>query len=188
MGTEVSEFESDFAKKFGSDFSVMFNSGSSANLGLLAGLKYMKNSKLNDGDEILVPAVSWSTTYYPIHQLNMKLSFVDIDLDTLNIDTNRIEDAITPKTKAIFAVNLLGNPCDFEKLYTIADKYNLLLIEDNCESMGAKYKEKFTGSHQRWQSYLGLTPRKLMMPLSNLEQGLHCLKQWWQKLTGIEIQ
>jgi CDP-6-deoxy-D-xylo-4-hexulose-3-dehydrase len=146
MGTEVSEFESDFAKKFGSDFSVMFNSGSSANLGLLAGLKYMKNSKLNDGDEILVPAVSWSTTYYPIHQLNMKLSFVDIDLDTLNIDTNRIEDAITPKTKAIFAVNLLGNPCDFEELYTIADKYNLLLIEDNCESMGAKYKEKFTGT------------------------------------------
>ncbi len=146
MGTEVKEFEIDFAKKFGCEFSVMFNSGSSANLGLLAGLRYMKNSKFYDGDEIIVPAVSWSTTYYPVHQLNMKLSFVDIDLDTLNIDPNKIENAITPKTKAIFAVNLLGNPCDFNKLVEIANKYDLIIIEDNCESMGAKFQEKFTGT------------------------------------------
>jgi CDP-6-deoxy-D-xylo-4-hexulose-3-dehydrase len=106
----------------------------------------MKNSNLHDGDEVIVPAVSWSTTYYPIHQLNLKLSFVDIDIETLNISIDKIKESITPRTKVIFAVNLLGNPCQFAELIEICNEYNLILIEDNCESMGAKYAGKFTGN------------------------------------------
>lgn len=146
MGSEVRAYESEFAEKLGSKYAVMSNSGSSANLLAIAGLKYMKDSRLTEGDEIIVPAVSWSTTYYPVHQLGFRLSFVDIDSETLNIDPQRILDAITPKTRAIFAVNLLGNPCDLVELSKIADKHNLILIEDNCESLGACINSKYTGT------------------------------------------
>jgi CDP-6-deoxy-D-xylo-4-hexulose-3-dehydrase len=146
MGPEVAEFEKQFAKYIGTKYAVMFNSGSSANLGLIAGLKYMKDSPIKPGDHIIVPAVSWSTTYYPVNQCDFILDFVDIDTQTLNIDTKLVESAITPKTKAIFAVNLLGNPADLVELKKIADKHNILLIEDNCESLGAEINNKKTGS------------------------------------------
>ena len=124
----------------------MLNSGSSANLLAIASLIIDEETDLNQGDEVIVPAVSWSTTFSPISQYGLKLRFVDIDLNTLNIDENLIENAITKKTKAIFAVNLLGNACNFKKLRDLCDKYNLLLLEDNCESLGAKYDNKFTGT------------------------------------------
>jgi CDP-6-deoxy-D-xylo-4-hexulose-3-dehydrase len=146
MGPEVAEFEKQFAKYIGTKYAVMFNSGSSANLGILAALRYMKDSSIKPGDHIIVPAVSWSTTYYPVNQCDFILDFVDIDLQTLNIDTKLVESAITPKTKAIFAVNLLGNPADLVELKKIANKYNILLIEDNCESLGAEINNKKTGS------------------------------------------
>ena len=146
MGPEVKKFESQFAKYIGTKYAVMFNSGSSANLGMLAALRYMKNSPIKPGDHIIVPAVSWSTTFYPVNQCDFVLDFVDIDLQTLNIATNLVEAAITPKTKAIFAVNLLGNPADLVELKKIAERNNLLLIEDNCESLGAEINNKKTGS------------------------------------------
>ena len=144
MGPKTKEFEEKFAKYFGSKYAVMVNSGSSANLIAIAALFYA--GRLKKGDEVIVPAVSWSTTYYPLHQYQLKLKFVDIDMDTLNIDINQIEEAISDKTKAIFAVNLLGNPNDFSIIIDICNKYNLLLIEDNCEALGAKYKGKYTGN------------------------------------------
>jgi CDP-6-deoxy-D-xylo-4-hexulose-3-dehydrase len=146
MGPKVAEFEKQFAKYIGTKYAVMFNSGSSANLGLIAGLKYMKGTPLKPGDHIIVPSVSWSTTYYPVNQCDFILDFVDIDSQTLNIDVKLAESAITPKTKAIFAVNLLGNPADLVELKKIADKHNILLIEDNCESLGAEINNKKTGS------------------------------------------
>ena len=106
MGKEVLEFEQAFAEYVGTKHAVMFNSGSSANLGLIAAARYMKNPILQPGDEVIVPAVSWSTTYYPVHQQELVLSFVDIEIDTLNIDLKKVEEAITSKTRAIFAVNL----------------------------------------------------------------------------------
>ena len=145
MGEKTKAFEEKFAKYFGSKYAIMVNSGSSANLLAIAALVY--SDKLHKGDEIIVPAVSWSTTYYPLSQYNLKLKFVDIDLETLNIDITKIEQAITKKTKAIFAVNLLGNPNDFDKLIDICSKYNLLLIEDNCEALGAKYNNKYCGTY-----------------------------------------
>ena len=146
MGPRVKEFEDAFAKLFGARYAVMVNSGSSANLIAIAAVFYMPNSPLRAGDEVLVPAVSWSTTYYPVHQLGLTLSFVDIDPHTLNVDLKKLEASITPRTRAIFAVNLLGNPNDFEALQAICKKHDLILIEDNCESMGAVFEGRQAGT------------------------------------------
>ena len=146
MGPFVFEFEKKFAEYFGAKYAIMVNSGSSANLLAIGALRYKTENPLIEGDEIIVPAVSWSTTYYPVNQFNFKLKFVDIDYSSLNINVNKIVDAITPRTRAIFAVNLLGNPCDMEALQKICQEHNLYLIEDNCESMGAKHDGKYTGT------------------------------------------
>lgn len=143
MGPKVAEYEKLFAEKFGADYAVMSNSGSSANLLAIAALIY--SGKLKKGDEILVTAVSWSTTYFPLSQYGLTIRFVDIDLDTLNIDTNKLEKAITQNTKGIMAVNLLGNPNDYTRILEICHTHDLILIEDNCESMGAEYGGTKTG-------------------------------------------
>ncbi|WP_243166239.1 DegT/DnrJ/EryC1/StrS family aminotransferase [Acetobacterium fimetarium] len=144
MGKEVEEYEHQFSEKVGTTHAVMSNSGSSANLLAIAALVY--SGKLSQGDEVIVPAVSWSTTYFPLCQYNLKLKFIDIDKDTLNIDVTQIEEAISEKTKAIFAVNLLGNPNDYEKIMKICKNRNLILIEDNCEALGGQYADKKLGT------------------------------------------
>ena len=146
MGPEVEAFEKEFARFFGSKFAVMSNSGSSANLLAIAALFHSKRHDISAGDEVIVPAVSWSTTYYPLHQYGLKMKFVDIDQKTLNIDLEKLEEAITEKTKMVLAVNLLGNPMDFERLQEICERNSLILIEDNCESMGARFEGKFAGT------------------------------------------
>jgi len=148
MGANVQAFECDFAKYVRSKHCVMVNSGSSAILLMVAALFYTKNPllKLNRGDEVVVPAVSWSTTYYPLYQYGLRIKFVDIDLNTLNYDLNQLEQAVTDKTRAIMAVNLLGNPNDFGRIQRIIGGRNIVLMEDNCESMGAKYEGKHAGT------------------------------------------
>ena len=131
MGDEVAQFEKNFAKYFGSKYAVMVNSGSSANLLMTAALFYTKNSKLNlkRGDEIIVPAVSWSTTYAPLYQYGLHLKFVDIDLETLNYDIAALELAISNNTRAIMAVNLLGNPNDFKAINEIIIDKDIVLVD-----------------------------------------------------------
>lgn len=146
MGDSVAQFEENFSKFVGSQYAVMVNSGSSANLLAVAALFYTKNPKLKRGDEVIVPAVSWSTTYYPLYQYGLKLKFVDVDLQTLNFDLEQLKLAVSEKTKMILAVNLLGNPNDFDLIKSIIGDRNILLMEDNCESMGAEYKGKQTGT------------------------------------------
>lgn len=146
MGKKVAQFEQDFAKFVDSKYAVMTSSGSTANLIATAALFYTKNNKLQRGDEVIVPAVSWSTTYYPLHQYGLKLKFVDIDLHTLNYDLEALKDAISDKTKMIMCVNLLGNPNDFDAIKTIIGDRNIILLEDNCESMGAEYNGKQAGT------------------------------------------
>jgi CDP-6-deoxy-D-xylo-4-hexulose-3-dehydrase len=148
MGANVQAFERDFAQYISSRYCVMVNSGSSANLLMVAALFYTKNPllKLKRGDEVIVPAVSWSTTYYPLYQYGLKIKFVDIDLNTLNYDLDQLEQAVTDKTRAIMAVNLLGNPNDFDRIQTIIGGRNIVLMEDNCESMGAAYQGKMAGT------------------------------------------
>lgn len=148
MGPRVAAFEKSFAEAVGSKYCVMVNSGSSANLVMVAALFYTSDEsrRLKPGDEVIVPAVSWSTTYYPLHQYGLKLKFVDIDPHTLNMDISAVRSAVTPRTKAIFAVNLLGNPCDFAALQGIAREHSLTLLEDNCESMGATFEGRQAGT------------------------------------------
>lgn len=148
MGEHVKAFEHDFSKYIGSKYCVMVNSGSSAILLMCAALFYTKNSKLKlkRGDEVIVPAVSWSTTYYPLYQYGLKIKFVDINLETLNYDLGQLESAVTDKTRAIMAVNLLGNPNDFARINQIIGGRDIVLIEDNCESMGAKFEGKHAGT------------------------------------------
>lgn len=144
MGERVKKFEKEFVEKFGAKYAVMSNSGSSANLLAIAALVYSK--RLKAGDEVIVPAVSWSTTFFPLAQYNLKLKFVDINAETLNIDIEKLKNAISEKTKAIFAVNLLGNPNQFKEILDICEQNNIILLEDNCESMGANYGGKKLGT------------------------------------------
>lgn len=146
MGREVREFEGKFADYFGTKFAVMSNSGSSANLLAMAAVKYSKEYGKDDRDEVIVPAVSWSTTYYPITQLGYKLRFVDVDLSSLNATPSAIQAAINNRTAGIFAVNLLGNPSNLEAISNLASEAGIFLLEDNCESMGAKIGTKFSGT------------------------------------------
>lgn len=146
MGPAVKEFEQEFATFFGAQHAVMVNSGSSANLLALAAAVVNPSVDLNAGDEVIVPAVSWATTFYPVSQLGLTLKFVDVDIDTLNLDLDEVEKAVTSKTKAVFAVNLLGNPVDYVRLVALCEQHGLLLLEDNCESMGATIDGKAAGT------------------------------------------
>ncbi|WP_430259406.1 DegT/DnrJ/EryC1/StrS family aminotransferase [Neorhizobium sp. IRS_2294] len=146
MGENVATYERQFADYFGSKYALMVSSGSTANLLMVAALFFTKNPKLKRGDEVIVPAVSWSTTYYPFHQYGLKLVFVDIDPNTLNIDLNKLRAAITDKTKAICLVNLLGNPNDFDAVSAIIGDRDIAVLEDNCESMGARFRGKQAGT------------------------------------------
>ena len=146
MSNCVRQYESEFASYFGSKYAVMTSSGSTANLIMTAALFFRKQNKLKRGDEIIVPAVSWSTTYFPLQQYGLKVKFVDIDLDTLNYDLVALEKAISDSTKVIMTVNLLGNPNDFNALSRIIADRNILVLEDNCESMGATFQGKQCGT------------------------------------------
>ncbi|MBV8889165.1 MAG: DegT/DnrJ/EryC1/StrS family aminotransferase [Alphaproteobacteria bacterium] len=146
MSDEVAQFEREFADYFGMKHAVMVNSGSSANLIAVAALFYKSERPLQRGDEVIVPAVSWSTTYHPLQQYGLKLRFVDIELDTLNIDAAMLEAALTPRTRAVMAVSILGNPCALDAIRRFCDAHDLYLIEDNCESMDAEIAGRKTGT------------------------------------------
>jgi CDP-4-dehydro-6-deoxyglucose reductase, E1 len=144
MGKKVKQFEQDFAKYIGMKHAIMVNSGSSANLLALEAL--VAQGRLKKGDEIITPAVTWATTVFPIANVGAVPVIVDVELDTFDINPKEIEKAITPKTKAIMLVHLLGNPCKMQEIIRIALQNNLIIIEDACESHGAEYYGKKTGS------------------------------------------
>jgi len=148
MGSKVQLFEKLFAEYIGVKYALMVNSGSSANLLALAILSnpLLGNDRIQENDEIITPAITWSTTVYPIANIHAKPVFVDVDPTNYNIDTKNIEDAITKKTKAILPVHLLGNPCNMNEIKRIANKNDLYLVEDCCEALGAKVNNKQVGS------------------------------------------
>lgn len=144
MGQRVSAYEEAFARKFGSRHAVMVNSGSSANLAAIAALVY--SGRIHAGDEAVVPAVSWSTTYFPLCQFGLKLVFVDVDADTFCMSVSQLKQAVTEKTKLVVAVNLLGNASEFREIQEICKSAGAVLMEDNCEAMGAVYEGKQLGT------------------------------------------
>jgi CDP-6-deoxy-D-xylo-4-hexulose-3-dehydrase len=146
LGERVRRFEEAFATRFGVKYALMVNSGSSANLLGVAALSYRKHRPLQRGDEVIVPAISWATTYHPLQQYGLRLRFLDIERDTLNIDTAQLAAALTPRTRMVLAVSILGNPCNFDVLRSFCNAHDLVLFEDNCESMGAEFAGKPTGT------------------------------------------
>ena len=146
MGPSVQQFEEDFARKFGIKHALMVSSGSAANLVGVAALFYKKERPLQRGDEVIVPSISWATTYYPLQQYGLRLRFVDVDLHTLNIDVTQLARALTPRTRMVVAVSILGNPCALDVLRAFCDRHGLYLLEDNCESMGATLSGKACGT------------------------------------------
>ena len=173
LSKETKNFEKQFTVKLKSNYSLMVNSGSSANLLALQCLinPYRKN-RLMKGDEIIIPTLCWSTSLWPIVQSNLKPVFVDINPNTLNIDEQQLERKITHKTKAILLVNVLGNSCDMNKIMKIKKKYNLILIEDNCESLGSKYKNKYLGTYGDFSSFSFYSSHQI----SSGEGGMICCK------------
>jgi len=146
MGEKVREFEERFAQYFGMKYAVMTNSGSSANLIAVASLFYKKENPLKRGDEVVVPCISWATTFHPLQQYGLKMKFVDIDLHTLNCDIEELKKVVTEQTKMIIAVSILGNPCQFDEITQLCNENDIILFEDNCESMGAKFNGRYTGT------------------------------------------
>jgi CDP-6-deoxy-D-xylo-4-hexulose-3-dehydrase len=150
-GENVYKFENAFAKMFGVKFAQMVNSGSSANLVLIAALK--KYFGWEDGDEIIVSPVGFPTTISTLVQNNLVPVFVDIEYDTLNFDINKIEEKITPKTKGIFVSPVLGNAPDMDFLAELCEKHNLKLIGDSCDSLGSKWDGKHLSDYYvAWSS------------------------------------
>ena len=168
MGNEVALFEQEFAHSVGAKYAVMVNSGSSANLIAIAALVLDPKQKLCAGDEVIVPALSWATTYFPLHQYGLKLTFVDIDRHTLNYDLTVLESAISKKTRAVVAVNILGNPNFLTEIKALCEERDLILFEDNCESLGAKYDERHAGTFGK----IGTFSTFFSHHISTMEGGL----------------
>lgn len=154
MGPKVLTFEREFIERFGWTHGVMVNSGSSANLLALAALANPDTADgLKPGDEVIVPALSWSTTVWPVIQMGLVPVVVDIDPVTFNIDPAAIERAIGPKTRAVMIVPVYGNPCAMDAITDICHRHSLTLIEDCCEALGAFYDGKALGQFGRVGTY-----------------------------------
>ena len=142
------EFEKTLARFLTTQHVLTCNSGSSANLLALTALTshLLKDKALKAGDEVITCATGFPTTINPILINNLVPVFLDVDIPSYNMDVTKLEEAITPKTKAIMVAHTLGNPFDLEKIKAIADKYNLFLVEDTCDALGAEYNGQKVGT------------------------------------------
>ena len=144
-GEVCAKFEREFGKHINSKYSFFCNSGSSANLLLIAACKEYFGWK--DGDEIIVSAVGFPTTVSSLVQNGLKPVFIDIEWDSLNFDLDKIKSKITEKTKAIFLSPVLGNPPDMDKIVSITESNKIVLLLDNCDSLGSKWKGRFLNEY-----------------------------------------
>lgn len=141
MGKNVREMESRVATLFDKPYGLMVNSGSSANY--LA----VEIMNLPEGSEVITPALTFSTTVAPLVRNKLIPAFVDVEEGTYNIDADKVEEMITPKTKALMIPNLIGNLPDWDKLKALADKYNLIVLEDSADTLGGTINGKSSGSY-----------------------------------------
>jgi CDP-6-deoxy-D-xylo-4-hexulose-3-dehydrase len=147
MGGVTAAFEAEWSAWLGVAASIMVNSGSSANLLALSALAQPGlPSGLRPGDEVILPAVAWSTTVFPVIQVGCVPVFVDVDRDTLNLDPAAVEASVGPRTRAIIVVHLLGNPCDMDRIGAVARRHGLWVVEDCCEAHGARIGGRKVGT------------------------------------------
>lgn len=147
-GRFANTFEADFAKYFGANRALLVNSGSSANLVAFYALTSPKLGEraIKPGDEVITVAAGFPTTVNPIIQFGAIPVFIDVDIATHNVKSDMIEAAVSPKTKAIMIAHSLGNPFDLDEVMRVAKKYNLWVVEDDCDSLGATYNGQKTGT------------------------------------------
>jgi dTDP-4-amino-4,6-dideoxygalactose transaminase len=154
MNAETLKFEKAFAKKLSVNYAVMVNSGSSANLlSTFAACNPLRKNRFKRGDEVIVPALCWPTSLWPLYQAGLKIKFIDVDPKTLNIDADNLISKINKKTKVITLVNILGISANNEKIVNYAKKNNIIVIEDNCEGLGAKLNNKHLGTFGDFGTY-----------------------------------
>jgi CDP-6-deoxy-D-xylo-4-hexulose-3-dehydrase len=164
-GRFAKQFEAEFAKFLGVKHCILTNSGSSANLLAISALTSPKlgERRLKPGDEVITVAAAFPTTVNPIIQNNLVPFFLDVDVGTYNIQADKVEEALSEKTKAIFLAHTLGNPFDLNKISEICEKYNLWLIEDNCDALGSKYNGKYTGTFGHIATFSFYPPHHITM-------------------------
>ena len=164
-GRYAKQFETDFAEFLGVKHCLLTNSGSSANLLAVSALTSPKlgEKRLKPGDEVITVAAAFPTTVNPIIQNNLIPVFVDVNLGTYNIQADKIEDAISDKTRAIFIAHTLGNPFDLTTVIKIAEKYDLWVIEDNCDALGSKYNGQYTGTFGHIATFSFYPPHHMTM-------------------------
>lgn len=156
MGKNVENFEKEFANYVGSKHAIMVNSGSSANLlamAVLSNFKYKNGFK--KGDKIIIPTICWSTSVWPVVQMGLVPVFVDININTLNADVEKVEELLKNdnEIKGMVVVHILGNTTNMKKLLDLKQEYNLIFLEDTCESLGSKYDDKFLGTFGECGTY-----------------------------------
>ena len=173
MSTMTEKFEKNFIKKIKSNYALMVNSGSSANLlAMQCLINPYRKKKLQKGDEVLIPAVCWPTSLWPIIQCGLKPVFVDVDKKNFNIDLNDLKKKISKKSKALMLVHVLGISTNMSELLKILKRKKIILIEDTCESIGAKYKNKFLGTFGEFSSFSFYYSHQI----SSVEGGMVCCK------------
>ena len=147
MGEKTRIFEKNFAKKLNTKYALMVNSGSSANLlSAFASCNPLRKNRFKKGDHAIMQSLCWPTSLWPLIQAGLKVNFVDIDSKTLNVKADELIKKITKKTKVILLINVLGLSSDIEKIRNFCNLKKIILIEDNCEALGAKFNRKYLGT------------------------------------------
>ena len=171
MSKVTKKFEKTFSKKMKTPYSLMVNSGSSANLlAFQCLINPYRKKRLKKGDEVLIPSICWSTSFWPIIQSGLKPVFVDVDRENYNIDLKDLKNKISNKTRALMLIHVLGVCTNMDKLMKILNKNNIILIEDTCESIGAKYKNKFLGTFGDFSTFSFYFSHQI----SSIEGGMIC--------------
>jgi len=171
MSKVTKKFEKTFSKKIKIPYSLMVNSGSSANLlAFQCLINPYRKKRLKHGDEVLIPSICWSTSLWPIIQCGLKPVFVDVDKENFNISLKDLEKKITKKTKALMLIHVLGISTNMSKLLKIIKKNKIILVEDTCESIGAKYKKKSLGSFGDFSTFSFYFSHQI----SSVEGGMIC--------------
>ena len=148
MGDKTQLFEKKFQKKLNTKYALMVNSGSSANLlAVFASCNPMRKNRFKPGDHALIQSLCWPTSLWPLVQAGLKIDFIDVDPRTLNVNAKDIIKKITIKTKVVLIINVLGLSPDIKKIRDFCKKKKIILIEDNCESLGAKYQNQYLGTY-----------------------------------------
>ena len=173
MSKVTEKFEKVFSKKIRSPYSLMVNSGSSANfLAFQCLINPYRKKRLKKGDEVLIPSICWSTSLWPIIQCGLNPVFVDVDKENFNINLDDLKKKISKKTKALMLVHTLGVSTNMDKLTKILKKNRIILVEDTCESIGAKYKNKFLGTFGDFSTFSFYFSHQI----SSVEGGMICCK------------